>query len=201
MKIGIFAGTFDPIHNGHIAFAVKAVSESDLERVVIVAEKSPYRKKPLASWDHRQAMIERATENIPEVDHDYEFSNQLAHQHTMEDMLSVARKHYGSENEFWFLVGSDVFEHMKRWQSITEQHEYGGFVVALRDDHSKEWLDEKIVELRASGFSPVIRLIENHHPHISSKKIRDIISGQLVPDDLPDAVYQYSVEHQLYTGA
>ncbi len=198
MKIGIFAGTFDPIHTGHIAFAIKAVSESDLEKVIIVAEKNPYRKKPFASWDHRQAMIQRATESVSEVDHDYEFSNKLAHQHTMQDMLTVARTHYGKENEFWFLVGSDVFEHMKRWQSITAQHEYGGFIVALRDDHTKAWLDEKLEELAALGFSPAIRLIENHHPHISSKKIREVIAAQQAANDLPDAVYQYCASHQLY---
>lgn len=197
-SIGIFAGTFDPIHEGHIRYAQEAVQRTKLDSVVIVAEKNPYRKKPFASWDHRQAMIERATEDIPEADHDYEFSNQLAHQYTMQDMLTTARRHYGEDHEFWFLVGSDIFDHMKRWQDITKQYDYGGFVVALRDDHTKEWLDEKIRELGDIGFAPDIHLIENHHPHISSKKIRDQIAARQIPADLPDAVRRYISSHQLY---
>jgi nicotinate-nucleotide adenylyltransferase len=46
MNIGIYAGTFDPVHDGHIAFAKAAISKANLDKVVIVAEKEPYRKKP-----------------------------------------------------------------------------------------------------------------------------------------------------------
>lgn len=198
MKIGIYAGTFDPIHNGHINFAIKAVEDTDLDKVVIVAEKNPYRKKPFTSWDHRQAMIERATEKLAEADHDYEFSNQLAHQHTLQDMLSTARAHYGNQHEFWFLVGSDIFEHIHKWQDITKQHEYGGFVVALRDEHTKEWLDEAIKELIKHNIKLNIKLIENAHPHISSGKIREQISLNEHPVDLPEDVYKYIIKHGLY---
>lgn len=198
MKIGIYAGTFDPIHNGHINFAVSAVENSELDKVIIVAEKNPYRKKPYASWDHRQAMIERATEDFAEADHDYEFSNALAHQHTMQDMLLTAKKHYGSEHEFWFLVGSDVFEHMKHWQDLTESSSYGGFVVALRDDHTEQWLNQKIEELRQSGFVITVNLVPSPHPHISSKKIRDALKQREVPEYLDSTVREYITAHSLY---
>lgn len=198
MKIGIFAGTFDPVHSGHIEFATKAVALGPLDKVIIVAEKNPYRKEPFASWDYRQSMIERATEDIDEADHDYEFSNQLAHQHTMQNMLVSARKHYGEDNEFWFLVGSDIFEHMKRWQDMVGQEEYGGFVVMLRDDHTRQWLDEKIDELKQAGKNIDIVLIDNDRPHISSRRIRDAISGGETPDQLDEKVTQYIEEHQLY---
>jgi nicotinate-nucleotide adenylyltransferase len=45
MKIGIYAGTFDPIHNGHIEFAQAAIRDTELERVIVIAEKEPYRKE------------------------------------------------------------------------------------------------------------------------------------------------------------
>lgn len=199
MKIGIFAGTFDPVHNGHIRYAQEAVKSAGLDKVIIVAEKNPYRKKPFASWDHRQAMIERATEDITEADHDYHFSSKLSHQHTMQDMITVARKHYGTEHELWFLVGSDIFEHMERWQGITHRREYGGFVVALRDDHSEAWLQEKIKSLEQKDFPLNIKLLKNYHPHISSKKIRDRINSDQKPTDIDEAVYRYIMTHQLYS--
>lgn len=198
MNIGIYGGTFDPIHLGHINFAVTAVKMTDLDKVVIVAEKNPYRKKPFASWDHRQAMIERATEEIKEADHDYEFSNQLAHQHTMQDMLEVAKKHYGHDNQFWFLVGSDIFEHIGRWKDLAQQDEYGGFIVALRDDHTSAWLDERIKLAQEQGLNLNIQLIKNDHPHISSKLIRDQILANETVTKLSPEVYEYAVNHNLY---
>lgn len=198
MKIGIFAGTFDPIHQGHTRFAERAVQEGHLDKVVIVAEKNPYRKQPFASWDHRQAMIERATESIQEADHDYHFSNQLAHQFTMQNMLTTAHSHYGEEHEIWFLVGSDIFEHINRWHDIVTKQEYGGFIVMLRDDHTEEWLNEKLEVLKNEGNPLHIILITNPHPHISSRKIRDAVAAKQTPHELSDAVYQYITQHQLY---
>ena len=198
MKIGIYAGTFDPIHNGHINFAKNAVKFTALDKVVIVAEKNPYRKKPHATWDHRQAMIERATENIVEADHDYEFSNKLSHQFTMQNMLQGARDHYGVDHEFWFLVGSDIFEHIQRWQNIVKEHEYGGFIVALRDNHTQAWLNDKIAYLRLSGFNINVQLIVNHKPHISSRLIREQLLGHNLPNELSPRVYEYMLQHSLY---
>ena len=199
MKIGIYAGTFDPIHLGHINFAISAVRTTDLDKVVIVAEKNPYRKKPFASWDNRQAMIERATEEIAEADHDYEFSNKLAHQHTMQNMLETSKKHYGEDNEFWFLVGSDIFEHIGRWKDLAESKEYGGFIVALRDSHTSQWLDERIQFAKDQDLKLSIQLIENNHPHISSKLIRDQIKANEAVTKLSPEVYEYVVEHSLYS--
>jgi nicotinate-nucleotide adenylyltransferase len=197
-KVGIFAGTFDPIHNGHIEFAKSAIAEAQLDKVLIVAEKEPYRKKPHASWDHRQAMIERATQDLERVDHDYHFAAELAHQHTLQNMLSVAKKHYGADIEVWFLVGSDVYEHIHQWEDITKDHDYGGFVVALRDDHSEQWLkqqQEKVVEL---GVTVGTVVIKTPHAHVSSSAIRDNAKQHDSKRPIDDKVGSYIQTHQLY---
>lgn len=196
MKIGIFAGTFDPIHNGHIEFAKAAVTKGTLDKVVVVAEKEPYRKKPYASWDHRQALIERATQDIPQVDHDYEFAAHLSHKHTMKDMLQKSSEHYGVEHEYWFLVGSDVFEHMHQWHDLIKSHEYGGFVVALRDDHTAAWLEQRRRELKE--FAQTVLVIENNHPHVSSSKIRNESKQEQPLSNVPQNVANYIQQHQLY---
>jgi len=198
MKIGIYAGTFDPVHRGHIQFACDAISAATLDTVVIVAEKNPYRKRPHASWDHRQAMIERATQSVEQVDHDYEFANMLAHQHTMNDVLRIATAHYGTDNDFWFLVGSDVFEHMKAWQDIASTQQYGGFVVALRDNHSREWLDVKMQELADRGIEVNTVVIDSAHPHVSSGQVRTAVKGGSCPATVHDAVGAYISTHGLY---
>ena len=172
MKIGIFAGTFDPIHNGHIEFARSAINAATLQKVIIVAEKEPYRKKPHASWDHRQAMIERATQDVENVDHDYGFAA-----------------------EYWFLVGSDLYEHIHQWHDLLKEHEYGGFVVALRDDHTKSWLQSRQQNL---PIAPTTIVIESGHPHVSSSGIRALAQQKQIPQHLPSAVVSYIQAHNIY---
>lgn len=198
MNIGIYAGTFDPVHNGHVEFARRAIQAAHLDRVIMVAEKMPYRKKPIASWDHRQAMLERATEGIEQVGHDYQFANELAHQHTMADMLKIAVKHYGSESQIWFLVGSDVYEHMHQWQGIVDADQYGGFVVALRDDHTHDWLKSQHDKLEQKGINPHYELVESNHTRISSSSIRNAIAAGSSVDTLPQNVLNYALRHNLY---
>ena len=199
MKIGIYAGTFDPVHDGHVEFAKTAITEALLDRVILVAEKDPYRKKPHVSWDHRQAMLERATESIEAVDHDYSFASELAHQHTMKNMLAVATRHYGSGHELYFLVGSDIFEHIHQWEDMLESHEYGGFVVALRDEHTQKWLQERVDYVAKLDQRLNVILLNNKKPRISSGAIRvEIARGYGEVENLDTAVMQYITMHKLY---
>ena len=199
MKIGIYAGTFDPIHNGHTEFARKAISEAKLDRVIVVAEKEPYRKKPRVRWDHRQAMIERATQDIEAADHDYRFSALLAKQCTIADTLSQAEAHYGVEHTFWFLVGSDVFEHMHQWRDVVHNSQYGGFVVSLRDEHDTTWLNEKKCSIQSvQNFSLNTVVLSNDHPHVSSSGIRRAIAEGSFTSDISVKVFDYIHKHRLY---
>lgn len=199
MKIGIYAGTFDPVHNGHIEFARRAIAEAGLDRIIVVAEKEPYRKKPHVHWDHRQAMIERATQDIEAVDHDYGFSAELAHQYTISDVLKNAEKHYGNDNEFFFLVGSDIFEHMHQWHDVVHSAHYGGFIVSLRDEHTKQWLEDKKRIIAASQTMELnTAVVANDHPHVSSSGIRRAIARGEATSDLSSNVLQYIQIHNLY---
>ena len=196
MNIGIYAGTFDPIHDGHTEFAKSGIEFGHLDKVIIVAEKKPYRKRPYASWDHRQAMIERATEEIIAVDHDYGFAAKLSHQHTMKNMLENAKFHYGADNTFWFLVGSDIFEHIHQWEDIIQKHDYGGFIVALRDNHSKEWLSEQKAKVPEIAHSLII--VHNDNPHISSSLIRAAVKNENTLPHVSSGTATYILSHGLY---
>lgn len=198
MKIGIFSGTFDPVHNGHLEFAKAAVAKAALDKVIIVAEKMPYRKAKITSWDHRQAMIERASSDISQVDHDYHFAAELANQHTLKNMLGLARKQFGEETEIWFLVGSDIFEHVHVWEDIVLSESYGGFVVALRGNHTTEWVTEKSTALNLR--SEQLTFIDTPKPHISSSKIRQAAENGQSVEYTPLAVKDYISRHQLYSS-
>ncbi|MGH2379584.1 MAG: nicotinate-nicotinamide nucleotide adenylyltransferase, partial [Candidatus Limnocylindria bacterium] len=66
-RIGVFGGTFDPVHVGHLAIALAALETVPLDRVLFVpARRSPLKESdPVASAEHRVAMLERATHDEP----------------------------------------------------------------------------------------------------------------------------------------
>jgi len=68
LKIGVLGGTFDPVHNGHLAMARAALNKFGLQRVIFVpAAISPYKTgEPVASGDDRVAMLQRAIDGCPE---------------------------------------------------------------------------------------------------------------------------------------
>lgn len=199
MRIGIYAGVFDPVHFGHTNFAESAIKEAHLHKVVMVAEKEPYRKKPIASWFRRQEMIQIATDKIISVECSYEFADSLSDKHTLLDTLKRARTHLGKEHEYWLLVGSDVFEHMHKWHDTCSSDEYGGFVVSLRGDHTEDWLDS--VKGNAPDLVKSVKIVKNNHPCVSSSKIRSSAAGCTGSKDLDPAVIEYIQNNKLYAQA
>src|SRR6185295_10705588 len=59
-RIGFFSGTFDPIHKGHIAFALQALEAAELDRVYFMPEAKPRRKEGMTHYGHRVAMLRLA---------------------------------------------------------------------------------------------------------------------------------------------
>ena len=59
-KVGIFSGTFDPVHAGHIAFALEAMESAGLDKVYFLPESMPRRKSGVTHYAHRLAMLELA---------------------------------------------------------------------------------------------------------------------------------------------
>jgi nicotinate-nucleotide adenylyltransferase len=199
MKVGIFSGTFDPIHSGHVEFARAAIKVGQLDEIIMVAEKVPYRKKPLASWNHRQAMVERATEDLEKVGHNYPFASELAKRHTVADMLEVTARHYPG-SEIWFLAGSDVLEHMHLWHDIADHNDYGGFIVGLRRGHTKEWAQSKLSFMKKRGYEPRVLLFQSPKQDLGSTSIRIELSEGIDPNDLDDKVLSYIKTHKLYAS-
>ncbi|MCA9312780.1 hypothetical protein KDA08_00455, partial [Candidatus Saccharibacteria bacterium] len=67
-----------------------------------------------------------------------------------------------------------------------------------RDDHTKEWLEDRIDELYDKNFPVIVKLVENQNPHISSSKIRNEASVNQFSQSVPERVHQYILLHHLY---
>jgi nicotinate-nucleotide adenylyltransferase len=65
--VGVFAGSFDPVHEGHLTFALQAAVEGELERVCFLPETRPPRKSDITDVAHRVAMLHLATRPYPQL--------------------------------------------------------------------------------------------------------------------------------------
>jgi nicotinate-nucleotide adenylyltransferase len=65
-RIGIYSGTFDPVHSGHISFALQSLKAAKLDKVYFLPERRPRNKQQVEHFGHRVAMLKRAIKPYPE---------------------------------------------------------------------------------------------------------------------------------------
>ena len=128
-KIGVFGGTFDPVHVGHLAIAQAALDTAGLDRVVFVpAVRSPLKdREPAARAADRLAMLQAATKGEPhfavstiELDRD-------GPSYTV-DTLEALR----GEGQLFLIVGSDALAELARWRSPDRIRQLATILVARR---------------------------------------------------------------------
>lgn len=219
--IGIFGGTFDPVHYGHLrsALEVKDIFGLDEVRLIPCAD-PPHREQPAVTADMRLQMLELAIKNQPGLKIDTrELDRYDLHQAPsyMVDTLKSLRQEFPTEPLLLF-IGSDAFAHLTGWHQWQQLFDYAHIVVMTRpgniddlgrsangsfetqqpEDFFKARLAKDINELAQSSagklcFQQVTQL------DISATAIRDIIARKQNPGFLlPDAVIEYITQHQLY---
>ena len=124
--VGVYSGSFDPIHEGHIAFAKEAARVCNLETVIFMPERFP-RGKPNAT-----PISERLTElEIVLADTPFEVLDASADQFTVDETLTELEALYPEAN-FTFLVGSDVALNLPNWKNIDHLSRHHDFAIGMR---------------------------------------------------------------------
>lgn len=191
MNIGVLGGTFDPIHNGHLIVAERARESLGLERVIFVPNGVPvHRGLTEAPAEDRYRMVLLAIDGNPGFEaSDCEIRRQSP-SFSYETIQHFAEK-YGTLSKFYLILGADAFQEIGAWYKIDTLARLVTFVIAGRE-HAvyPEVLPEgiKSQELAMGFFS------------VSGRDIRNRIKrGQSIRYLVPDAVWQYIVEHRLYS--
>ncbi len=130
--IGIFGGTFDPVHLGHLRLAEEAHEQLGLEKVLwIPAGQPPLRELPLTPAAHRLAMVAAATVGQPafELDASEVFSEETSY--TVKT-LERLRDELGDEQPLVLLVGADAFSRMEQWHEWQRLFELAHIAIATR---------------------------------------------------------------------
>ncbi|HSA90454.1 MAG TPA: nicotinate-nucleotide adenylyltransferase [Burkholderiales bacterium] len=115
MKAGILGGTFDPVHNAHLAMARAALEHLELEKVLFMPTGSPrYRTPAAASGEQRVAMLRLALGDEPRYEIDARELAPGASGYTV-DTLRELRLELGADTELWLLMGADQYAKLDTW--------------------------------------------------------------------------------------
>lgn len=190
-RIGIYAGSFDPVHKGHVAFALEALEVANLDLVYFLPETQPRHKTGITHATHRLSMLKLATRAHPKLKvlelPDKRFS--------VATTLPRLKKKF-PDDQLMLLVGSDVLMHLPRWKHIDELLLQTGLMVAVRSEAEISVSMEVV-----NGLPKPLRelhIIESLEPTISSRHIRQSIRLGHKPRDILPSVYDYSKKHWLY---
>jgi nicotinate-nucleotide adenylyltransferase len=208
--IGIFGGTFDPIHYGHLRSALEVKDSFGLDEVrLIPCAKPPHRQQPDGTAKMRLQMLELAIQNQPGLKIDtreldrYQQSSEVPSY--MVDTLKSLRQDFCTEPLLLF-IGSDAFKQLTGWHQWQQLFDYAHIVVLIRPGFVIQQLDEFFKARLATDSKELaqanagkIFFWQVTQLDISATAIRNMIAKKQNPGFLlPDAVIEYIKKNKLY---
>jgi len=138
-KIGLFGGTFDPVHNGHLAVGRAALRQLGLDLLYFIPAALPPHKagQLITPFVQRVAMLRLAVEEEPRFVVSEIEGLRSGPSYTV-DTLSQLRRSLGPQAEFFFIIGLDAFAEITTWNRYDELLENASFVVIDRPSHGQQ---------------------------------------------------------------
>ncbi|MEM7673114.1 MAG: nicotinate-nucleotide adenylyltransferase [Verrucomicrobiota bacterium] len=188
--IGIYGGSFDPIHIGHLIVAQDCIEQFNLDEVVLVpAAASPLKSRsPRASDTHRINMVSKAVENVANFSvSDIEIKRGGV-SYSIDTVEAFRRLH--PEAVLYWILGRDQVNQLEHWHQIEDLVRAVKFLAVERPGFAAEDMPTSSIE---------VTRVRSHAIEISSTEIRDRFQHGL-PNDLflPRSVLAYIEENALY---
>lgn len=191
-KVGIFGGTFDPIHAGHLITAQEVLIKCGLEKVIFVLSADPPHKerRPLTWAEDRLRMVSLAIEDDPRFEVSSMELERPGKSYTV-DTLRQMRESFGPEVELCFIIGADNVPEIRTWKEPERIFDLTEVIVATRPGFEPRSMDAPFAERMTFIPTPEIA--------ISSTEIRQRIKrGQPIRYWVPKEVGRYIAEKRLY---
>lgn len=201
MKTGILGGTFNPIHNGHLAVADEVKSRLSLDEIFFVPAGRPWRKggNLFLPAEHRVEMVRLAIAGKPYHRLSLIEVEREGPSYTL-DTLTELSSGPGAEGEIFFIVGWDSLTDLPYWKSPKQIIQLCRLVAVPRPGYSRPDLES--LERKVPGISGRVVLLDGPVVDISASEIRERVArGLPISGLVPEAVEQYIREHGLYTTA
>jgi len=217
MRLGVYGGTFDPVHNGHIAVAERVMARFRFDELRFVPATVPPHKRgrEIAHAGHRVAMLALAAQGrsdwtISTVEIDCEPP------HYSVDTVAKLHEHTPSAAPLYFIIGADSFEDLPQWREYLRLIESCHIIVTARPGyrldtaHLPEAVRRKVVDLRGAevGDVPVhaapegttIYLTDDAFVDVSATDVRERArNGDELDGLVPHAVAEYLTKQELYS--
>jgi nicotinate-nucleotide adenylyltransferase len=194
-KTGIFGGTFNPPHIGHLEIAKEAKIRFGLDNVIFVPSFIPPHKDPRAILEskHRANMVKLLIESSPDlIFSDYELSKRTV-SYSIDTIRYFETEFPGKK--FYFIVGSDAFYDIDTWKEHDLVLKLIDFIIYERKGSPKEKVTKKFQGLNNISW------IENRYINLSSSDIRDEIrNGVNSIEEIGEKVHEYIEKNKLYKG-
>lgn len=162
-RIGVFGGTFDPVHIGHLAVAVNVAHSLALDRVLLVVAGEPWQKvgtRPMAPAEDRYALVEAALQGLEEarLEPSRIELDRPGPSYTADTLVDLAHRHPG--DELFLIMGPEVAADLSTWERPEEVSRLAtlvlvtrpGFVLASCEPLPPPWRT-KVVEVPAVDVS------------------------------------------------
>jgi nicotinate-nucleotide adenylyltransferase len=196
-RIGLFGGSFDPIHIGHLILAEEARFQLNLDRVYLVPAGEPPHKR-----DQRQAHVEHRVRmaQLATADADYIRVSRIdvdrPGPHYTADLIRLVRQRVGPQVEIYFLMGMDSLNDLPTWHEASWLVENCHLVAMCRHDVVVQW---DYLRAKLPGIQEQVILVEMPEIGIASHILRQRYrTGQPIRYQVPRLVEQYIREQNLY---
>jgi len=190
-RIGLFGGSFDPIHNGHLSIASSAVKQFSLDRVIFIpAAHSPLKADaPSSSDKERTDMIRLAIGPYSKFELSTIEIKRGGVSYSIETVDKIAREN--PKSILFWIIGGDQARQLDRWRRIEELARKVEFICLERDEETR--VPPAVAELTTVHSLKLDRI------HISSTEIRERAKEGVIPKYfLPETVFQYIKSRNLY---
>lgn len=198
-KIGVLGGSFDPVHCGHLLLAQEALEGAGLDEILFMPTNiQPFKQtqRP-ADSAHRLAMLELATGENPAFSVSRNETDRPGVSYTI-DSLRLLRDEAGTNAEFAFITGSDMFPNVEKWHEAEALLKEFPLIVGLRPGDDAFFIRSYATTL-GNRHGARVTVIRNSMFQVSSSELRErVASGRSIRYRVPDSVEDYMLRHGLY---
>jgi len=189
MKIGVFGGSFNPVHIGHLLVAQDIMEKLRLDKIIFIPAFNPPHKKYLLPFEHRWQMLKRAIAENPCFELSDIEKKRGGKSFTIDTLTEL--KNEFPRDRLYFIMGTDQYAELASWREPKHLFNLAKIVVIQRPGFG-----QKKFEVKKPIFIKVIQI------DIASADIRQRIRQKSsVRYMLPEKVWQYIISHRLYLNA